>query len=133
MEKRYGLPTAIAMVIGVVLFAGCVYMTVNGSLQYVVFSLFCLALCYVSVRVFLSLSRYVDVDGMSLSARGMTGKVAEFSFDDIERCERDDKRFYIIGKEGKMLAFFNLGWDNGKRLFNALEGYGIVIPDRIRQ
>ncbi len=129
MQKQYinGLGVAViavfAALAGLAVYKGAA----AGSVRKALYALPALLMVYEGFSVMRSISRYIDVKDSRLVYRPSFGKKRSFSFDDIGTVRKIDGRCLVDGKRGEPLAFFNLGWENGKKLLTAMEDYKLRI------
>lgn len=129
LQKQYinGLGIAVILIFGA-LAAFALYKGINGhKIRLCLISVPALYLIYQGTRLLRSVARRIDVKGMELSYKTAGGKIRSFSFDDISRCEKLDGRCLIYTGSDSPAGFFNLGWENGNRLMDAIEDYGIKV------
>lgn len=103
-------------------------LVVTGSVKPVFYVAVGIIMAWQALKLILSVSRYIKVDGEKLTCRGSNIKVTTFTMDDIALCEdKGEGRYMLRSSEGEALAFFSTKWENGKKLLKAIEAYRIEI------
>ncbi len=129
LQKQYvgGFGAAVILLFGA-LAAFALYKGISGGkLRLCLLAVPAAYIIYQGVRLLLSVARYIEVKGKELAYRSGSGKIRCFNFDDISRCEKLDGRCLVYTGGELPEAFFNLGWENGNRLMDAIEDYRIKV------